>query len=259
MTPDKTEVSSYLSDKTGMAPGSLIHIGSVYENESRISVTDFNKKTLVSHNVESIDDILQYQNKESITWVNVEGLVNIEFIQTIGDAFKIHPLVLEDILNTHQRPKHEDFENYQYIVLKGISVENEDNSAVIYEQISILLLKNFVITFKEKRDELFSPIVKRIESSSSRIRSFGSDYLTYAILDCIVDQNFSLLEALDERIDTIEEQLLLDHSLNTVKSIQQIKHELIYIRRAITPLRDLLGDILRSESPLITCKNACLL
>jgi magnesium transporter len=198
---------------------------------------------------------LQFKDKESITWVNIEGLVNIELIKAIGETFKIHPLVLEDILNTHQRPKHEDYGSYQYIVLKGISVGNADSSVVMYEQISILLLKNFVFTFKEKRDDLFSSIEKRIENSSSRIRRFGSDYLTYAILDCIVDQNFTLLEALDERIDLVEEQLLLNPSIETVSSIQGIKRELIYIRRAISPLRELIGDILRNESPLIHTKT----
>ena len=252
MSPDKTETSNYLSDKTGMSPGSLIHIGSIYENEPRIFVTDFNKKTSTSHSVKSIDDILQYKDTNTITWVNIEGLRNNEFIQAVGEAFNIHPLVLEDILNTHQRAKHEDYDNYQYIVLKGLSLENEASSAsVTYEQISILFLKNFVFTFKEKRDELFTPIEKRIENRNSRIRNFGSDYLTYTILDCIVDQNFTLIETLDERIDQIEDELLLNPSIQTVSSIQGIKRELIYIRRAISPLRDLLGDILRNESTLI--------
>ncbi len=245
-----TENSNNISEKVGMAPGSLIHIGAIHDQEQLITVTDYTKDACTVINVESIDDILQFKEKDSVTWVNIEGLKNIEIIESIGQAFNIHPLVLEDILNTHQRPKVEDFEEYQYIVLKGLSYEGA-GTTVIHEQISILLLKNFVFTFKEIKDDLFHPIEKRIQNNKSRIRALSSDYLTYTILDSIIDQNFALLESLDEVIDSIEEELLINPAINTLKRIQGIKRELIYIRRSITPLRELLGSILRNESHLI--------
>ena len=245
---------SPLSEKVGMSPGSLIHIGDVHDQEPAITVTNYNKKHAEVHKVESIDEILKLKENETITWVDIEGLRNTELIDSIGQTFNIHPLVLEDILNTHQRPKFEDHDDYQYIVLKRLTLENT-GSAVNYEQISILLLKNFVFTFKEKADDLFQPIVKRIQNSKSRIRGLNSDYLTYAILDSIVDQNFTLLESLDEIIDSIEEQLLINPATKTLRHIQGIKRELIYIRRSISPLRELLAAILRNENPLIKEKT----
>lgn len=248
------ESSTNISEKVGMSPGSLIHIGDIHDQDQLITVTDYSKNACEVINVESIDDILQFKDKDTVTWVNIEGLKNIEIIESIGQAFNIHPLVLEDILNTHQRPKFEDFEDYQYIVLKGLFLESADIT-VIYEQISILLLNNFVFTFKEKKDDLFLPIVKRIQNDKSRIRSLGPDYLTYAILDSIIDQNFALLESLDEVIDSIEEELLINPATKTLKRIQGIKRELIYVRRSISPLRELLSSILRNESHLIEEKT----
>jgi magnesium transporter len=254
MSTEKTETPNYLSEKAGMSPGSLLHIGDIHEQQPRISVTDYNKKSTEKLNAESIDDILHFKDKDSVTWVNIEGLKNIELIQAIGDAFNIHPLVLEDILNTHQRPKFEDYDDYQYIVLKGLSLKSDD-STVNYEQISILLLKNFVFTFREKQNDLFVAIEKRIQNDKSRFRSTGSDYLAYAILDCIVDQNFTLIESLDEIIDSIEEELLINPETKTLTRIQGIKRELIYIRRATSPLRELLTAILRNENPLLEEKT----
>ncbi len=248
------ESSTNISEKVGMSPGSLIHIGDIHDQDQLITVTDYSKNACEVINVESIDDILQFKDKDTVTWVNIEGLKNIEIIESIGQAFNIHPLVLEDILNTHQRPKFEDFEDYQYIVLKGLFLESADIT-VIYEQISILLLNNFVFTFKEKKDDLFLPIVKRIQNDKSRIRSLGPDYLTYTILDSIIDQNFALLESLDEVIDSIEEELLINPATKTLKRIQGIKRELIYVRRSISPLRELLSSILRNESHLIEEKT----
>jgi len=248
------ENSTNISEKVGMSPGSLIHIGDIHDQDQHITIIDYTKNSGEVIDVESIDDILKFKDKNSVTWVNVEGLKNIEIIESIGQAFNIHPLVLEDILNTHQRAKFEDYDDYQYIVLKGLFLENKD-STVIYEQISILLLNNFVFTFKEKKDNLFEPIEKRIQNSKNRIRGLGPDYLTYAILDSIIDQNFALLESLDEIIDSIEEELLLNPGADTLKRIQNIKRELIYIRRSVSPLRELLNSILRVESPLIEEKT----
>lgn len=239
-----------VSKKVGMSPGSLVHIGEVHDQEPRISVTDFNKERNETVRVDSIVDILKFKEKDSVTWVSIEGLKSIEIVESIGEEFNIHPLVLEDILNTNQRPKFEDYDDYLYIVLKGASLESK-SSIVLYEQISILVLKNFVFTFKERRDDLFVPIERRLENSKSRIRGLGSDYLSYVILDSIVDQNFTLLESMDESIDSIEEELLINPATISLTQIQGVKRELIYIRRSISPLRELLSSILRSESHLI--------
>jgi len=242
------------SRKAGLPPGSLVHVGEVRETQTRISIVDYNKDILEEQTVESIEQILQCRERDTVTWVNIEGLGNVELIGAIGEQFNIHPLVLEDILNTHQRPKLEEYEDYLYCVLKGISLA-ENVFAVDYEQISILILKDFVFTFKEKQDEIFEPVKRRLRSSKGHFRSQGADYLAYVILDTIVDSYFTLQDSLDDIVDSVEENLLTDPTAETLATIQEVKRELIFIRRSISPLREMLNAILRSESPLIEEKT----
>ncbi|QDV49937.1 Magnesium transport protein CorA [Gimesia fumaroli] len=241
-----------------MPPGSLVHIGDFDEEETRISVIDYGRIDLEEPVVETVEDLLKFREKDSITWVCLEGLKNVEITELIGKYFNIHPLVLEDILNTHQRPKFEEYDDYLYIVLKGLSSGENDSSSVDfrvkYEQVSILVLNDFVFTFKERKDDLFLPLVQRIRNSTGRIRSLGSDYLTYALLDTIVDQNFLLLDSMDEQVDDIEEELLTNPTSDTLVAIQRLKRELIDIKRATSPQRELLSAILRSDHELISEK-----
>jgi magnesium transporter len=238
------ESLSTVSEKTGLPPGSLVHVGEVLDAESRISVLTYNQNHIDEHVVESIDDILRYRDTESITWVNFEGLVNTSFVEAIGEHFKIHPLVLEDILNTHQRTKFEEYDKYLFLVFKGMYV-NEDRAFVRYEQISILIFDNFIFTFKERRDRI------RLKKRKGRVRALGSDYLAYAILDSIVDLYFSLQDFVEENIETIEEDLLSGPDSETLSAIMNIRREMLMIRKSAAPLRELLGDLIRSESPLI--------
>ena len=237
-----------ISDKVGKSPGSLIHIGDIHEDQTIISVTYYDKTHNASNKAKSLNEILDKTPGDCLTWVNIEGLTNIELIGDIGKQFNIHPLVLEDILNTNQRPKFEEFDDYHYIVLKNLSL---NNSEVVYEQVSILQLQNFVFTFREKSDELFTPIKQRLKKTKSRLRNHGTDYLTYVILDLIIDQNFILQDAIDEIIDQTEEELLNKPDNSTLAKIQKIKRDLIFIRRTISPLRELLASILRNENDLI--------
>lgn len=245
-----TESSGTISKKTGLPPGTLVHVGEVLETKTRISVVDYNKDAYEEKVLESIEEIVHYKATDTVTWINIEGLVNTSLVESIGKHFNIHPLVLEDILNTHQRPKFEEYEGYLYLVLKGMYVAR-DNVAVDYEQISILVLNGFVFTFKEKRDELFNPIKVRLKTSKGRIRGLGTDYLAYAILDTVVDQYLSLQDLLDEIVESIEDELLTKPTSGTLSSIMRIKHELIFIRKSATPLREMLHDLLRCESALI--------
>ncbi|MFA6051274.1 MAG: magnesium/cobalt transporter CorA [Methylobacter sp.] len=245
-----SESLSYASEKSGLPPGSLVHVGEVHEHENRITVIDYNKSTVEKRTIETIEELLPYQNTDTITWVIIEGLKDVSIIDAIGQHFGIHGLVLEDILNTHQRPKFEEFDDYLYIVIKAISLENGELD-IQYEQISLLLLNNFVFTFKEKSDDIFAPIFNRLNNSRSHIRDLGADYLAYVILDTVVDEYFALQDTFDELIETIEDKLLTTPSAQTLTTIQKIKRELIFLRRTVSPLRELLAAIQRSDSPLI--------
>ena len=249
-----SESLSSASKKAGLPPGSLVHVGEVLETEVRITIVDYNKDVIEEQTVESVEQILQCREKDTVTWVNIEGLGNIELVGAIGEAFNVHPLVLEDILNTHQRPKLEEYDDYLYCVLKGISLA-ENGFSVEYEQISMLILNDFVFTFKEKQDELFEPVRRRLRSSKGHFRSQGADYLAYVILDTIVDSYFTLQDSLDDIVDSVEEELLTEPTPKTLATIQSVKRELIIIRRSISPLREMLNAILRSESPLIEEKS----
>ncbi|MDD5319428.1 MAG: magnesium/cobalt transporter CorA [Methylococcales bacterium] len=248
------ESLSSAAEKSGLPPGSLVHVGEVHKHEHKISVVNYNKSTLKKHTVKSIEELLAYKTTDTITWVIVDGLKEVSIIDAIGQHFDIHALVLEDILNTHQRPKFEEFDDYLFIVLKAISLGHEEFN-VEYEQISLLILNNFVFTFKEKPDEIFDPILNRLNNDKSQIRNLGADYLAYIIMDTVVDEYFALQDTFDELIESVEDDLLTNPSTKTLSKIQKFKRELIFLRRSISPLRELLAAIQRSESPLLDEKT----
>jgi len=248
------ESLSTAAEKFGLPPGSLVHVGEVHDTESRITVVDYNKHNIERRVVQSIDEILRYRQTETVTWVNVDGLRDASIIATIGEHFDIHPLVLEDILSTHQRPKLEEYEHFLYIVLKRLFLEGDEFS-IRYEQVSILLLNKFVFTFKERIDETFAPIYARLENERSRIRESGADYLAYVVLDTIVDEYFSLHDSMDELMESTENELLSNPTARTLSEIQDIKRELIFIRRSVSPLRELLAALQRTDSPLVREKT----
>lgn len=248
------ELKNTASKKSGLPPGSLVHVGEIHPHEHTISVVNYNKTTLNRHAIKDIAELLAYQHSGTITWVIVDGLKDVSIIDAIGQHFAIQALVLEDILNTHQRPKFEEFDDYLYIVLKAISMRGSGLD-VEYEQISLLVLNDFVFTFMEKPDALFDPILNRLDNDKSQVRSLGSDYLAYLIIDTVVDEYFALQDTFDELIEDIEDKLLADPSTQTLSSIQKIKRELIFLRRSISPLRELLAAIQRSESTLLDSKT----
>ncbi|PXW84951.1 magnesium transporter [Nitrosomonas sp. Nm84] len=251
---DKTVLSSS-ADKSGLPPGTLIHIGEKHGSECKISITQYNADTLIRHDIVSITELKQLKRTEVITWVNVDGLSDIRIVESIGQELNIHPLVLEDILSTHQRPKLEEYEDYLYIVIKGISLDQEKIFSLQYEQISILLLANYVVTFKEKSDDTFDSIYNRLQNRNGRLRQLGSDYLAYVILDTIVDEYFVVEDNLDEIIDPLEDNILFNSNKAMLQTVQQIRRGLISMKRNISPLRELLVTIQRTDTPLLQEKT----
>ncbi len=242
---------SSLSHKAGLPPGAIVHVGDVLQEDTKISLINYNIDSIEERHVESLEQLLEYRTGDMVTWVSIEGLSNADLIGRIGELFDIHPLVIEDILTTHQRPKFEEYDHYLYIVLKSLMSEDEQ-FAVKDEQISILVLDHFVFTFKEKSDGLFLPVMQRIKTSKGHFRSMGADYLTYAILDIIVDNLFILIDSLDETTLTLEDSLMTDEPTRlTLIMIQKLKRELIQIRKFVSPLRELMAGMLRSDSELI--------
>lgn len=248
-----SESLNYPSEKAGLPPGSLVHVGRKPAADGRISLINYSADLFEERTVQSIDEIRECRDNGATTWVHCEGLAIAEMLEAIGHLFEIHPLVLEDILNTHQRPKFEEYEDYLFIVLKTLT--SDQTLKVHHEQISILMFDTMLFTFREKRDELFNGLKQRLTNPKSRGRTLGTDYLTYAIMDTVVDQYFTLTDALEAEIESNELKLLGRPRPQTFATIQLLKRELVFIRKAISPLRDVLMGIQHSEAGLIQEKT----
>ncbi len=238
------------SKKAGLLPGSLIHIGKTYAEKPKITLIRYNEASFAEKEISSLAAIRTHKDEPGILWIAVDGLQNTELLEELGNLFGLHPLVLEDILNTDQRPKVEDYGDYLYIVLRNFN--GQSNGDLISEQVSIILGKNFVLSFREKESTVFEPIMERLRNNKGRIRKFGADYLLHAIIDSIVDNYFIVLEKLEEKIEFLEDDLLKKPTPIMLQAIHELKRELILLRKSLWPLREAISTLERSDSPLIS-------
>ena len=239
------------SKKAGLSPGTLIHIGEKKIEKVKITLIDYDLKNLQEKELEHVEESFSFKDEPTDTWLNITGLHDIDIIEKIGIYFNIHPLVMEDILNTGQRPKLEDYEDYLYIVFKMLFYDMDENM-VKSEQISIILSKNYLISFQEIEGDVFNPLRERIRKGKGRIRKMGSDYLAYALIDTTVDQYFMILEKFGEEIESLEEELLVNPTSETYQTIHNMKREMIYLRKNIWPMREIAGGLRKGESDFIS-------
>jgi len=204
----------------------------------------------VEKELTGVEECLLLKARPTVTWINVAGLHQIEVLEKLNECFGLHPLVLEDILNTTQRPKIEDFGEYIYIVLKMLYLPGPGQEAVT-EQVSLILGPNYLISFQESAGDVFDPIRERIRNGKGRIRKLGADYLAHALLDAIVDHYFIILEKLGEDVEDLEETLTNNPTPRTMQAIHQLKRKMIFLRKSVWPLREVVGSLERGESPLI--------
>ena len=236
--------------KSGLAPGTLLYTNEKRMEKAKITIIDYDEKDLQEKEAKAVEECFPFKAGPTVTWINVDGLHEIDMIEKLGVQFDIHPLVLEDILNTGQRPKYEDYENYIFVVLKMLSYDEEKHE-IKAEQVSIIIGPNFVISFQEVEGDVFDPIRDRIRNSKGRIRKMGADYLAYALLDAIVDNYFTVLEKLGERIEDMEEELVTNPDPETLQTIHNLKRETIFLRKSVWPLREVISGLERRESTLI--------
>ena len=192
-----SESPTSAAKKTGLPAGSLVHVGAIHTSTPQLTLIHYTEQEVIQQPIHSIEEILPFKNLPGITWVHIEGLHDVALMDTLGLHFNIHSLVLEDILNTHQRPKLEDHDDYLFIVLKALAIDHSRDFEVLHEQISILLFKDVVFTFKEKPDSLFQSIIASFSNDKAKVRRLGSDYLTYVLMDAIVDEYFALQDTLE--------------------------------------------------------------
>jgi len=200
--------------------------------------------------MEIIEERVSFKAKPTVTWINIDGIHQLDIIEKIGKHFHLHPLILEDIVNTEQRPKMEDFEDYIFSVLKMLYYDEKENETKA-EQISLILGTNFVISFQETAGNVFDPIRERIRNGKGRIRKMGADYLAYSLIDTVVDNYFVILEKIGEKIEGMEEELITNPTPETLQTIHNLKRDMIFFRKSVWGLRELVSSLQRGESSLI--------
>ncbi|MGM0770762.1 MAG: magnesium/cobalt transporter CorA [Halobacteriota archaeon] len=238
------------SRKAGDAPGTLTHIGKKHLKEPEITSIDYDADSFQEISAHHVEETYALKDSKKVSWINICGVHEVELIEKIGTHFGIHPLVLEDIVHTDQRPKVEFFEPYIYIVLKMLTYDR-NKEELTSEQVSIIFGPDFVISFQEVIGDTFEPIRERLRLSKGRVRKQGSDYLAYALLDSIIDNYFIMLEKIGEDIEALDDELLENPTPRTVEHIHRLKKEIIFLRRFVWPLREVVSSMQREESPFI--------
>ncbi len=236
------------SKKTGLSPGTLIHIGE--KRTEAVTMTLFNYAgTQCDERVVADVNELRPPDDETVSWVDVSGVHKVDILEAFGKHFSLHPLLLEDIANTDQRPKLDDYETHFFLVMKMLTTSEQGN--IVVEQVSFVLGRNYVLSFQENGTDVFHTVRDRLRGGKGRLRQNESDYLLYALIDAIVDQYFEVLEMLGERIESLQERVIADPKPDILKDIHALKQQLLFVRRAVWPLRDAINGLSRSECPFL--------
>jgi magnesium transporter len=242
------------SKKPGQAPGTLHFTGEKRLESVVMNLYDYDSEQLSEHDLSKIDDSKPYLESPSKTWINVCGLHDIDKLKKIWSYFDLHPLIQEDILNTHQRPKMEEYADHMFFVLRMMTIE-EATGELKVEQVSIVLSNDSVLTFQEDEYPIYEPVLHRLRSGAPRLRKNGPDYLAYALIDTIVDHYLKVMEKIGDEIEELENEILEKHHESIPEKIHALRRKLIYFRRTVWPLRDSLNSLLREESHLINEEN----
>lgn len=236
------------SKKTGLSPGTLIHIGERRTEAVTMTLFNYAGARCEEHVVTDVNE-LRLPTDETVTWVDVGGVHKVDILEAFGKHFGLHPLLLEDIANTDQRPKLDDYETYFFLVMKMLTTC--DRGDIMVEQVSFVLGRNYVLSFQENGTDVFQPVRDRLRGGKGRLRQSGSDYLLHALIDTVVDQYFAVLEMLGERIELLQERVMADPRPDTLKDIHALKQQLLFVRRAVWPLREAINNLSRSECPFL--------
>lgn len=238
------------SRRKGLLPGTLLYTGEQKLEDVRISVLDFNEKQCKESEPASVEECFAYRDSAALSWINFDGVHRVDLIEKIGEHFNIHPLILEDIVNTDQRPKIEDMGDYLVIILKMI-YSSSTGYEIDAEQVSIIVGDSYVITFQEKIGDVFDGIRDRIRNNKGRIRKMKSDFLAYALIDAIVDNYFVVIEKLGEELEDMEDEVIENPTTAALQKLQKMKRQLLFLRKATWPMREISNHFDRSESVLI--------
>jgi len=236
-------------EKTGLAPGTPVYLGEPSDDPVRITLLDYNETRVLERQIDDPAEAASTRGSASVSWFNVDGLHDVESIESIAEPFGLHPLAVEDIVHTGQRPKAEEYEDSLFLVLRMLSY-NDEAGRVDDEQVSFVIGPHWLLSFQQRAGDAFDGVRERIRNDRGRIRRAGPDYLAYSLIDAIVDQYFVVLERLGERVEALDEEVSERAEPRKLEEIRQLKREFLFLRKSIWPLREVLSGIQRGESPL---------
>jgi magnesium transporter len=236
--------------KIASAPGTIEYSGPIRQEQVKIELMDYTPEALDERDGATVEDTFPLRDTDHVSWVNIDGLHDTTLLRKLGDHFGLHPLVMEDVVNTNQRPKVEEYEGYIFLVARMVYFE-EDGVTLRTEQMSFALGERWLISFQETHGDVFVNVRERIRAGGGRARRMGVDYLLYALIDAIVDHYFVILETLGEQIEDLEEAVNDDPEPETLRQVHEMRREMILLRKSVWPMRELLSSLLRTESPLI--------
>jgi len=239
----------------GLPPGTLVHIGERKTETAQLSLMEYSPETCREVRPCTVNQCLPTAETKAVRWINLDGIHDLKLVEELGQAFGVHPLVLEDIVNTGQRPKFEDYGDYIFMVVKMLYLDPE-HKEIIAEQVSLLLGRGFVLSFQEAPGDVFDIIRERIRQDQGRIRKMGSDYLAYSLMDALLDNYFVVLERFAENIEWVEDHLVERPSPGILQEVYTLKREAVFLRKCAWPLRELFSALERSGSSLVRKETA---
>jgi magnesium transporter len=240
-----------LSTKSGLVPGTVVHVGDRPTDAVRVTLINYNEKEVEERLIADVEECAGCKRPDAVTWINVEGVHQVEIIESLGRQFGLHTLLLEDIVHTSQRPKVEEFDDHTYVVLHMLYVaagEGEADVEIDSEQVSLVVGYDYVLTFIENPGDVFDPVRDRIRVGRGRVRKLGADYLAYALMDVIVDNYFGVLEEVGEAVEELEAQVTEHPETEHLQRIREMKRAMIEMRRTVWPLREVVSVLLRGDS-----------
>jgi magnesium transporter len=236
--------------KTGLAPGTPIHVGERRTESTKITVFEYDASYVQERQLGSLEECGTCKDSKGVVWINIDGIHDISVVEAVGGIFGIHPLVQEDIVNTNQRPKVEEYDSYLYAIVKML-YEEQNVQALQVEQVSIIVTPRIVISFQEREGDVFNPVRERLRTGKGMVRQRGSDYLAYCLIDAIVDHYFLIIETLEDRILPLEDKVVHDPQPGVLQSVHGVKNDLVFLRRSLWPLREMLARMYREQLPPI--------
>ncbi len=234
----------------GLPPGTLVYTGDKEKEPVKIKVFEFDEANFSEREFRSVEEIVEFTNSKKNVWINIDGVHDIQMMEKIQNYFGIHPLAMEDILHTTQRPKVEEYDNYIFLVLRMFFYNNASRE-LKNEQVSIILSENYLISFLEDAGDVFDAVRERIRKEGTKIRKNNVDFLAYSMMDSIVDSYFHILEQIGEEIEEVEDRLVIDTQKEDIQLVHRMRRNMILLRKSVWPLREVISALQRNEHNVI--------